>query len=306
MATDAAAQEPSAGSPVEDAPALRHQFSEGGPARLHYVTGGTGPAVVLLHGFPYTWEVWKPVLLPLVEAGYTVVAPDLRGLGHSQKTEDGYDKVTVAEDVRRIVQATGFTTVRLVGADLGAMVAYAYASRHPDEVEHFVFAESLIPGFGLEELMNPATGGYWHFGFHAQVEVAAMLTAGREEAYLRPWYTMMSAREEAAAEAERRYLPFYRAPGGMRAGFRHYETLLADGRANRAQFTGKLPMPTLVLSGERGIPQAQTLACVEQVAQTVEHDLVPGAGHLFASDNPAWTAARLVRFFNQSEGGKQP
>ena len=304
--TDFTAQEPADGSFVADTPILRHQFSEGGPARLHYVTGGTGPAVVLLHGFPYTWEVWKPVLPLLIEAGYTVIVPDLRGLGYSQKTEDGYDKVTIAEDVRRIVQAAGCATVRLVGADLGAMVAYAYASRHPDEVERFVFAESLVPGFGLEEQMNPATGGYWHFGFHAQVEVATMLTEGREDAYLLPWYAMMSTRDGAASVAERRYLPFYRAPGGMRAGFRHYETLLEDGRANRAQFTGKLPMPTLVLSGERGIPQAQTLAGVAQVAASVESDLAPGAGHTFASDHPGWTAARLVRFFSQTEGENQP
>ena len=276
---------------------LRHEFAVTNGTRLHYVTGGNGPAVVLLHGYPFTWEVWKPLLPLLVEAGYTVIVPDLRGCGFSDKPEDGYDKVTVAEDVREIVQSLGLERIRLVGADIGAMVAYAYVSRHPKEVERFVFAESLIPGFGLEELMNPATGGYWHFGFHAQVGIATMLTAGREADYLLPWYSTMSADPSAAEIAAQRFLPFYRAPGGMRAGFRHYETMVEDGRANRAQFQGPLSMPTLVLSGERGIPQAQTLACVEQVAADIEHDLVPDAGHTFASDNAQWTAARLIRFF---------
>lgn len=292
---------PPSGGPVLDAPLLRHEFAVTNGTRLHYVIGGHGPAVVLLHGYPYTWEVWKPLSPLMVEAGYTVIAPDLRGLGFSDKPEDGYDKVTVAEDVRGIVQSMGIGRIRLVGADIGAMVAYAYASRHPDEVERFVFAESLIPGFGLEALMNPATGGYWHFGFHAQVEVATMLTAGREADYLLPWYAMMSADPSAAEIATERFLPFYQAPGGMRAGFRHYETIVEDGRANRAEVKEPLAMPTLVLSGESGIPQAQTLACVEQVAADVEQELVPGAGHTFASDNAEWTAARLIRFFGHAK-----
>lgn len=296
---------PAVGDPVDGMPMLRHMFAATNGTRLHYVTGGDGPAVVLLHGYPYTWAVWQPLMPLLVAAGHTVIAPDLRGLGYSDKTEGGYDKATVAEDVRGIVKAAGFDRIRLIGADIGAMVAYAYASRYPDEVDRFVFAESLIPGFGLEELMNPATGGYWHFGFHAQVEVATMLTAGREADYLLPWYGMMSADADATNTARQQYLPFYAGPGGMRAGFRHYETLVEDGRANRAQFAGQLTMPTLVLSGERGIPQAQTLDCVRRVAEHVEHDTVPGAGHTFGSDNPEWTAARLVRFFDDHVSGDQ-
>jgi pimeloyl-ACP methyl ester carboxylesterase len=288
---------PDPDTPIDGMPTLRHAFANTDGARLHFVTGGAGPVVVLLHGYPYTWAVWRSLLPLLVEVGYTVIAPDLRGLGFSEKTEGGYDKISVAEDVRAIVRAAGFETIRLVGADIGAMVAYAYASRHPGEVDRFVFAESLIPGFGLEELMNPATGGYWHFGFHAQVDVATMLTADREADYLLPWYAMMSADPAGVETAKRLFLPFYAAAGGMRAGFCHYETMVEDGSANRAQFAGKLTMPTLVLSGERGIPQAQTLGCVERVSERVEHDIVPGASHIFASDNPRWTAQRLIRFF---------
>lgn len=294
---------PSPEQPVTGLPAFRHMFSGTAGARLHFVIGGRGPAVVLLHGFPYTWEVWRPILPLLADAGHTVIAPDLRGLGWSEKTEGGYDKVTVAEDVRGVVRASGLGAIRLVGADIGAMVAYAYASRHPEEVERLVIAESVLPGFGLEELMNPATGGYWHFGFHAQVEVATMLTEGREDRYLQPWYDMMSARD-GGETGRRDFLPFYSAPGGLLAGFRHYETMVEDGRANRRQLDGKLAMPTLVLSGERGIPQAQTLSSVRQVASRVEQDVVPDAGHTFAGDNPHWTAARLLRFFDRPDEGE--
>lgn len=291
---------PAPDSPVDGLPGFTHRYAELNGVRLHYVAGGEGPAVVLIHGFPYTWALWRPLLPLLAKAGFTAIAPDLRGLGDSGKPETGYDKVNVAEDVRQVVRALGFDVVNLVGTDIGTMVAYAYASRHPGEVRRLVLAESLIPGFGLEELMNPATGGYWHFGFHAQVEVASMLTEGKEAQYLTPWYGMMSASPDAVAVAARNFLPYYTAPGGMRAAFKHYESIIPDGRSNREQFQAKLPMPVLVLSGERGIPQAQTLACVEKVADRIETDIVPGAGHTFAGDNPPWTASRLQRFFGDA------
>lgn len=145
--------------------------------------------------------------------------------------------------------------------------------------------------------MNPATGGFWHFGFHMQGEVATMLTAGKEAAYLLPTLSMMSTAPDAAAVAEQLYLPYYAAPGGMRAGFRHYETLVADGQENRARFTTPLPMPVLVLNGDHGLPQAPLLAGAQQVAATVTADTVPASGHTFAQDNPAWVAQRLHRFF---------
>ena len=233
----------------------------------------------------------------LAEAGFTVIAPDLRGLGDSAKAEAGYAKTNVAEDVRQVVRSLGLDTIHLVGTDIGTMVAYAYAANYPPEVRRLVLAESVLPGFGLEELMNPANGGYWHFGFHMQVELAEMLTAGKEAAYLLPTLEMMSVSPDAAQVAETWYLPSYVAPGGMRAGFQHYATLLEDGRANRASFRSKLKMPVLVLSGQRGIPQGQTLESVKQVAENVTAELIPDSGHAFAEDNPSWVAERLTRFF---------
>lgn len=289
---------PADGAPA-GIPGFTHHYADVNGTRLHYVVGGAGPAVVLLHGWPYTWALWRKLMPRLAAAGFTVLAPDLRGLGNSEKADAGYAKTTVAEDVRQVVRALGIDSIDLVGTDIGTMVAYAYASRHPEEVRRLVLAESLLPGFGLAELMNPAAGGYWHFGFHAQVDVAAMLTEGREAAYLLPTMAMMSTAPDAADAARTLFLPHYAAPGGMRAGFRHYATLLDDGRANRADFRGPLPMPVLVLNGERGIPQAQTLGSVRRVAAHVEADLVPAAGHTFADDNPAWVAERLARFFHQ-------
>lgn len=195
----------------------------------------------------------------------------------------------------KLVQQLGHAEINLVGTDIGTMVAYAHAAAYPAQVRRLVLAESLLPGFGLEELMNPATGGYWHFGFQMQVEVATMLTAGKEEAYLLPTMAMMSAAPDAAETAKALFLPYYAPPGGMRAGFQHYGTLVADGQKNRARFAAPLPMP--VLNGARGLPQAPLLAGAQQVAADVTADLVPDSGHTFAQDNPEWVARRLRHFF---------
>lgn len=290
---------PAAGSDVRDLDGFKHHYAEVNGTRIHYVMGGTGPAVVLLHGWPYTWAEWRNLMPLLAAGGFTVIAPDLRGLGDSARTEGGYAKSNVATDVRQIVQSLGIENIDLVGNDIGTMVAYAYAAAHPEEIRHLVLAESLLPGFGLEDLMNPATGGYWHFGFHLQVELATMLTAGKEAAYLLPTMRMMSAAPDAGEVAERVFLPYYAAPGGMRAGFQHYGTLLDDGRENRAAFHSKLTVPVLVLNGSRGIPQMQTLGSVRQVAENVLSDLIPDCGHTFGHDNPTWVAKRLIHFFTE-------
>ena len=287
-------------APVEGAGAgldgFTHHYADVNGLRLHYVSGGAGPALVLLHGWPMTWREWRGIMPALAAAGFTVIAPDLRGLGDSEKPSHGYDKKTVADDVRQLVRDLGFTSFDLVGTDIGMMVAFAWALHWPDEIRRLVLAESLLPGFGLEELMNPATGGYWHFGFHAQVDLATMLTEGKEAEYLGQNWSMFSPLKGITAEDRAEFLRTYGNPGGMRAGFRHYAALLDDGKANRAAFTDKLAMPVLVLNAGLGIPQAQTLGCVEQAFAHVEHDKVLLAGHAFAADRPDWTADRMIGF----------
>ncbi len=289
---------PAADSAVDSLDGFTHRYAEVNGTRIHYVIGGSGPAVALLHGFPYSWAVWRDIMPLLAAAGRTVLAPDLRGMGDSAPAEsDTFAKTNVAADIRAIVRDLGLGPVDLVGMDIGTMVAYAYASRHPGEVRRLVLSESLIPGFGLEELMNPATGGFWHFGFQMQVDLATFLTHGKEAAYLMPFYTMMSAAPDAEALARSVYLPHFTGPAGLRGGFQHYGPLVEDGKANRAAFSTRLPMPVLVLNGEKGIPQPPLLDGVRRLAEHVEADLVPGAAHTYAHDNPPATAERLLRFF---------
>lgn len=277
-----------------------HHFADVNGTSIHYVSGGSGPAVVLLHGWPLTWREWRGVMPALAAAGFTVIAPDLRGLGDSGRPSSGYDKQTVADDVRALVRDLGSDTIDVVGTDIGMMVAVAWALHYPTEIRRLVLAESLIPGFGLEELMNPATGGYWHFGFHAQVGLATMLTEGKEAEYLGNNWKMFSPLKGITAEDRAEFLRTYGNLEGMRAGFEHYAAMLDDGKANRAVFKQKLTMPVLVLNAGLGIPQEQTLAGVEQVFAHVEHDKVLLAGHAFAADRPDWTADRLIEFLKPS------
>ena len=279
-----------------DIEGFTHRFAEVNHTRIHFVIGGSGPAVFLLHGWPTSWREWRKVMPRLATAGYTVIAPDLRGLGDSDRPASGYDKATVADDIRHLMRILGFDTVDLVGSDIGGMVAFSWALRHPNEIRRLVIAETLLPGFGLEELMNPATGGYWHFGFHAQVELATMLTEGKEEAYLGKNWSMFSPLDGITAEDRTAFLRTYGHSDGMRAGFKHYESLIEDGKANRAAFTTKLATPVLTLNAELGIPQGQTLSSVESAFIDVQYDTVPRAGHAFAADSPDWTADRIAAF----------
>lgn len=214
--------------------------------------------------------------------------------GDSEKPETSYAKRNAAEDLHQLVDRLGLSEVNLVGTDLGTMVAHAYATAYPGEICRIVLSEAMLPGFGLEEIMNVAAGGSWHFGFHMQVDLAEMLTAGKEAAYLGGMWDVMS--DGGITEDDRReLLRTYAGPRGMRGGFLHYVPLLQDGKANRAAATAPLPMPVLVLNGERGLPQSPLLAGVEQLASDVQTDIVPDAAHTIGADNPEWLAERLIR-----------
>ncbi|WP_193196829.1 alpha/beta fold hydrolase [Nostoc sp. MG11] len=150
--------------------------------RLHYVVGGKGDLVVLLHGYAQTWYEWRKIMPALAEH-YTVIAPDLRGAGDSDKPLTGYDKRSLANDIYQLVKQLGFQQVYLVGHDIGLMVAYAYAAAHPDDVKRLVVIDAPIPGVEPweEVITSPMV---WHFAFHAVPNLPEALVAGRERTYL--------------------------------------------------------------------------------------------------------------------------
>ncbi|MDQ0779614.1 pimeloyl-ACP methyl ester carboxylesterase [Streptomyces aurantiacus] len=280
--------------PSEAPDGFSHAYADVNGVRLHYVIGGSGPVAVLLHGWPFTWIEWRALMPLLAEQGFTVIAPDLRGSGDSAVPAGHWTKRDEAEDLHRLLHHLGHRRAFVVGTDVGTMTAHAWAQTYPEDVTRLVLGEAFLPGYGLEEHMNPATGGSWHFGFHAQSELAAMLTRDKEESYLSGFWSMMSRGGITGADRAE-LLRAYTAPDAMRGGFEHYATLVEDGRTARA---GKpVRMPVLVLNGEFGLPQQVLLDGARRAASDVRADTVPDAAHTFAADNPHGTAGRLTHFF---------
>lgn len=260
---------------------------------LHYVIGGQGEPIVLLHGWPQTWYAWRKIM-PTLAQYHTVIAPDLPGLGESSAPTGGYDKRLIAEVIHRLITHLGFEHINLMGHDIGGMVAYAYAATHPETVQRLVLAELWLPGFGLEDGMDIAKGGFWHFGFHMAPEIPEMLTAGREREYL----CMLIYRTGVEATAIDEYIRHYAAPGGMHNGFEYYRTLLKDGQQNRELAKNKLLMPVLVLAGgDSPIGEERLLKGVQTVSINVQSHIIEGSVHWLAEEQPESLSHQLLTFF---------
>src|SRR5918992_4463546 len=182
--------------------------------QMHYVIGGHGDPVVLLHGWPETWYAWHRVM-PALAKNYTVIAPDLRGLGDSSKPLTGYDGKTLAEDIHQLVTQLGFKTIFLVGHDIGTQIAYSYAAAHPTEVKSLVVMDLTIPGFEPPGMMP-----IWWRSFHQTPDVPEALVQGKEMMYLSWFFQNLAYNPAAITQADiNEYVSHYSAPGGMRAGF---------------------------------------------------------------------------------------
>lgn len=271
--------------------------------RLSVAIGGGGPVLVLLHGWPQTSRAWARVMPALVEQ-YTVVVPDLRGTGASDRPDGGYAKTNQAEDLRGVLAALGLTgPVAVAGHDIGSMVALAWAAAHPEDVSHLVLVDSLLPGLGLEEAMNVAEGGMWHFGFFMTPGIPEMLFDGHELEFFTATFTALSNPGTFSPEDLAAYARAYTGRERLRGGFEHYRTLLDDGRENRALLAErKLPMPVLAIgTAHNGTAPAQALA---PHADDVTPATAP-TGHFVAEEDPAWFTKTLTDFLAPRRTGSQ-
>ncbi|MER6443345.1 alpha/beta hydrolase [Streptomyces sp. NPDC001185] len=269
--------------------------------RLHAVVGGSGEPVLLLPGWPQTWRAWRHVMPALTAQGYCVVAPDLRGMGASNRPMTGYDKDTQAEDMRALLSQLGIHgDVRIVGHDIGGMVAFAYARRHSEEVKQLVLAELALPGFGLEQAMDVASGGLFHFGLFMTEELPELLVEGRESEFFTWWFNWLSAvpgtfsAEEVATVASS-----YSGYEALRAGFAQYRTLLDDGRINRTWHRegGSLSMPVLAIGGEYSTG-TRLFDSLTNIAPRLSGAVIPGSGHFVPEESPDMFARELIAFFS--------
>ncbi len=259
-------------------------------------SGGTGPAVVLLHGFGDTGDMWGPLAVSLAKT-HTVIIPDLRGMGKSSHPAGGYDKRTQALDIRAVVTALGFDHAAVVGHDIGNMVTFAYAARYPDKVDRLVFMDAPVPGIGPwdEILKNPLL---WHFNFGGPD--MERLVAGRERIYLDRFWNEFAADPTKIDEATRQhYAALYALPGGMHSAFAQFHAFTQDAIDNRSPATPKLTMPVLAVGGEKSF--GTTMAVVMRAAATdVREAVVPAAGHWVMEENPAFVVPLLTEFLGKT------
>jgi len=270
--------------------------------RLHYVSQGEGPLVVLLHGWPQTWYCWRK-LIPALARRHTVVAPDLRGYGLSDKPPAGYDKRTMAADVRALARHLGHQRLALLaGHDRGARVAHRYALDHPGEVERIALLDIVPTRETFRRADATIARGYWHWLFHLQPDLPELLVGGNVEAYLRWFLERWTVNRPAVEEAVPEYVRAFSAPGALRAGFDDYRATFPDDLdADEASAAAgeRLRMPLLVLWGAAGLPsRLPVLDIWRDYATDVRGQEIAECGHFLPEERPTEVADHLLRFLD--------
>jgi haloacetate dehalogenase len=267
--------------------------------RMHYAREGVGPPVVLLHGWPQTWFCWR-LLMPLLAERFTLIAPDLRGYGLSDKPAGGFDKRTMAADIRALVHELGHERVALVGHDRGARVAHRYALDHPGEVDRLAVLDIIPTRAMFARIDQQLARGFWHWLFHLQPDLPELLVGGNIEAYLRWFFERWTHNRPPVEEAVPEYVRAFEAPGALRAGFHDYRATFPDDLdADDASAAAgeKLTMPVLALWGATGL--TGTLPVVDiwrEYATDVGGEAIGECGHFLPEEQPAVVADRLLRF----------
>ncbi len=283
-----------AGAEVTPFPAgIKSQKISSNGALLNVRVGGQGPAVVMLHGYGETGDMWAPLAIKLMK-DHTVIVPDLRGMGRSDHPAGGYDKKNQARDIAGVLDTLKIGNVSVVAHDIGNMVAYAFTAENPARVTKLVLMDAPVPGVGPwdEILKNPLL---WHFRFGGPD--MERLVKGRERIYLDRFWNEFSANPKNFDEASRRhYAKFYALPGAMHSGFAQFAAFDQDAIDNKVYLAkGPLPMPVLAVGGEKSF--GTTMATVTQfAASNVTGAVIPGAGHWLMEEQPEATVKVIADF----------
>ena len=260
---------------------------------LKYLEAGQGPAVLLLHGYAETSRMWRPVM-PLLAKQFTVIAPDLPGIGDSEIPADGLDMKSAAIRIHALVRSLGIQKARVVGHDIGLMVAYGYAALFPSEVEKLVLMDAFLPGVeGWEAIYN--NPGLWHFRFNGPTP--EKLVQGRERTYFESlWNDFAADPAHSIPEADRRaYAAAYARPGRMRAGWAYFVSFEKAASDFAELSRTKLPMPVLSIGGEKANGEALGKQA-KLVASDASVVIVKNSGHWLMEEQPQATMDALVRF----------
>ncbi len=279
--------------------AIQHHSARVNGVRLHYVTAGTGPPLYLLHGYPQSWIVWRK-LIPLLAPHFRLVMPDLRGYGDSDKPLDGYDKRTMAQDIRALARFLGDSRLLLCGHDRGGRVAHRYALDHGETLTGLVLVDIIPTRTFFERVTKETAQGTWHWFFLPVPDLAETLIAGNPEAvlrhFLRAWAGNPLAIEESAFQE---YLRVFRLPGAIRAASADYRAGIGiDLEQDRADEHKRIEVPVRVLWGGMGrVEQWDPLAVWREKALQVDGRAIPTSGHFVSEEAPEELARELKEFF---------
>src|SRR5262245_23555771 len=266
-------------------------------ATIHVRAGGKGPAVVMLHGFGNTGDMWAPLAAVLAK-DHTVIVPDLRGMGLSSYPDTGYDKKTQALDIAHVMDKLNVQKADLITHDIGNMVGYALAAQYPDRITRWAVIDAPLPGIGPwdEILKSPLL---WHFNFRGPD--VDRLVKGRERIYLDRFWNELSANPKAIDEATRRhYAKIYARPGAMHAAFNQFAAFSQDATDNKALAAkGKLTMPILALGAEKSFGEQQA-AVMREVGTNVEGGIIANSGHWIIEEQPNATVKAVRDFLTRT------
>lgn len=280
---------------------FRHEFADVDGVRMHYVTGGSGSPVVLIHGWPQTWYGWWPVMPELAEH-HTVYAVDLPGLGDSTGTPDGYDKATLARYVHTLIaEELGVRDARVIGHDWGAAVAFQYAAQFPDDTERLGYLDLPLPGPAIDAATWRSLS--WHIAFHAQRRVPEAVVDDDVRTYLELFYPQVSYGGSSYGGTSDRspfsdadideYARTYSRPQALAGGFSLYRTLDKDVRDTKAAKPVRVPALVMAAEGQLDAIRATVAPRMTDIVQAAE---VPRAGHWLMEENPRFVTAQLLKF----------
>src|SRR5580658_990614 len=278
---------------AQDANAINSRTAEVAGVSIHYLTAGHGPALILLHGYTQTSRMWRPIIPQLAEK-FTVIAPDLPGIGDSSIPKDGLDMKTAAIRIHALAKSLHVDKARVVGHDIGLMVAYAYAAQFPADTEKLVVMDAFLPGVaGWEDVYNDP--GIWHFRFNGPTPEA--LVQGRERIYFDYfWNDFAADKTRSIPETDRQnYAAAYARPGRMHAGWAYFVSFLQAAKDFAQLSQTKLTMPVLTIGGDKSLGEAlgEQAKLVATEATVV---VLKNTGHWVLEENPKETTEALKKF----------
>jgi pimeloyl-ACP methyl ester carboxylesterase len=259
---------------------------------LNVYKGGKGDPLLLIHGYAQSALMWSPVMEKFKDK-FTIIVPDLRGAGLSDAPSEGYDKVTMAGDMEKLLEHYHISKARVVGHDIGLMVAYALAAEYPTLVEKLVLMDAFIPGVGAgDEIYNSPT--IWHFRFNGPYP--EQLVKGRESVFFDSLWEGFAAKPHAISDSDKKYyLSQYSRPGRMHAGFGYFKSMPQDAKDNKELSKTKLPMPVLALGGAQSMGQP-LVDSAKVVSPSSQGKVINGCGHWMIEECPGETIAALEGF----------